>query len=119
MKSVLKVVDQGIHRMLTCAGMISVLLMVMLAVFIFAQAFSRYVLSSHIPGLFDISIYSLVLFTFLSGAHTSPWTWYGRIFQSLPVQASIWPRELQGCCSPRPWHGFPGAGRSWRFHQAS
>ena len=70
MKSVLKVVDQGIHRMLTCAGMISVLLMVMLAVFIFAQAFSRYVLSSHIPGLFDISIYSLVLFTFLSGAYT-------------------------------------------------
>jgi tripartite ATP-independent transporter DctM subunit len=69
-KSLLKTVDQGINRTLTWAGILSVLLMVMLAVFIFTQAFSRYVLSSHIPGLFDISIYSLVLFTFLSGAYT-------------------------------------------------
>jgi len=68
--SVLKSLDSAFDRLLSGAGILSVLLMVLLAVFIFAQAFGRYVLSVHIPGLFDISIYSLILFTFLSGAYT-------------------------------------------------
>jgi tripartite ATP-independent transporter DctM subunit len=69
-KSLLKVIEDGFNKILTCAGVVSVLLMILLAVFIFAQAFSRYVLSTHIAGLFDISIYSLIFFTFLSGAYT-------------------------------------------------
>lgn len=70
MKSLFKNLDGLLNKTLTYAGIVSVLLMLLLAVFIFAQVFSRYVLSSHIPGLFDVSIYSLVLFTFLSSAYT-------------------------------------------------
>ncbi|MCF8060953.1 MAG: TRAP transporter large permease subunit [Deltaproteobacteria bacterium] len=69
-KSLLKRLEGALNKILTCAGLISVLLMIMLAVFIFTQAFSRYVLSTHVPGLFDVSIYSLILFTFLGGAYT-------------------------------------------------
>ena len=70
MTSWLKPLDRSFNGTLSVAGTLSVLLMILLAVFIFAQAFCRYVLSAHIPGLFDISIYSLVLFTFLAGAYT-------------------------------------------------
>lgn len=69
MKSVLKLCSSAFNRILSFTEMLSVLLMLLLAVFIFAQAFCRYVLSIHIPGLFDVSIYSLILFTFLSGAY--------------------------------------------------
>jgi C4-dicarboxylate transporter DctM subunit len=51
-------------------GMVSVLLMILLSVFISIQVISRYALNINIPGLFDLSIYSLILFTFLSAAYT-------------------------------------------------
>lgn len=70
MKSLLRTIEDLFNKTLSCAGMVSVLLMILLAVFIFAQAFSRYVLSIHVAGLFDISIYSLIFFTFLSAAYT-------------------------------------------------
>ena len=70
MKFSLKTVDIALDKLLSATGMISVVLMLLLALFIFAQVFARYVLSIHIPGLFDVSIYSLILFTFIAGAHT-------------------------------------------------
>lgn len=70
MKSSVGTLDAAFDRVVTYTGILSVLLMTLLAVFIFAQVFGRYVLNTHIPGLFDISIYSLILFSFLSGAYT-------------------------------------------------
>lgn len=70
MKTLLKWVDSALDRLISLTEMLSVILMLLLAIFIFAQAFCRYVLSIHIPGLFDVSIYSLIFFTFFSGAYT-------------------------------------------------
>jgi len=70
LKSLLRSLDTAFDRILSWGGILAVLLMVLLALFIFLQVVSRYVLSIHIPGLFDISIYSLILFTFLAGPYT-------------------------------------------------
>jgi len=63
-------VDRSIDGILSATGLLSVVLMVLLSLFISIQVFSRYFLSMHIPGLFDLSIYSLIIFTFLSAAYT-------------------------------------------------
>lgn len=69
-KSLYKLVDNSLDRILSATGLLSVVLMVLLSLFISTQVFCRYFLSMHIPGLFDLSIYSLIIFTFLSAAYT-------------------------------------------------
>jgi C4-dicarboxylate transporter DctM subunit len=56
---------------LSATGLLSVLLMVFLSLFIVIQVVCRYFFSVNIPGLFDLSIYSLLVFTFISAAYTS------------------------------------------------
>jgi tripartite ATP-independent transporter DctM subunit len=51
-------------------GVAAILMMLILAAFIAAQVFSRYVLSMHIVGLFDLSVYCLIGLTFLIPAYT-------------------------------------------------
>ena len=68
MRKILGAIDQAIDRLMTWLGTVSVVLMLMLSGFISAQVFARYVLSMHLRGLFDLSIYSLIVFTFLSAA---------------------------------------------------
>jgi tripartite ATP-independent transporter DctM subunit len=70
MRKVLLAIDSGVENLLTWLGRISVALMLMLSAFIATQVFFRYVLNMHIRGLFDLSIYSLIVFTFLSAAFT-------------------------------------------------
>ncbi|MCK5164208.1 MAG: TRAP transporter large permease subunit [Desulfobacula sp.] len=70
MKRVYEVVDNVIDKILSAMGFVSVALMVLLSLFISTQVFCRYFLGMHIPGLFDLSIYSLIIFTFLSAAYT-------------------------------------------------
>ena len=70
MKIVCKVIDSAIDKILSAMGLISVVMMVLLSLFITTQVFCRYFLSVHVPGLFDLSIYSLIIFTFLSAAYT-------------------------------------------------
>jgi len=69
-KRLYRVIDSAIDKILSAMGLVSVVLMVLLSVFISTQVFSRYFLSTHIPGLFDLSMYSLIIFTFLSAAYT-------------------------------------------------
>ncbi|MBC8441297.1 MAG: TRAP transporter large permease subunit [Deltaproteobacteria bacterium] len=70
MKKLYKAIDRTIDRILSAMGLISVVLMVLLSLFISTQVFSRYFLNMHVPGLFDLSMYSLIIFTFLSAAYT-------------------------------------------------
>jgi len=70
MKIVYNVIDSAIDKILSAMGLISVVMMVLLSLFITTQVFCRYFLSVHVPGLFDLSIYSLIIFTFLSAAYT-------------------------------------------------
>jgi len=70
MGKILRVLDSGTEKLMTWMGSVSVLLMLMLSGFISAQVFFRYVLNTHLRGLFDLSIYSLIVFTFLSAAFT-------------------------------------------------
>ena len=64
----LAAVDSLIDRVMTWLGTASVILMLMLSGFISAQVSLRYILNMHVRGLFDLSIYSLIVFTFLSAA---------------------------------------------------
>lgn len=68
MRKILAAIDSAIDRLMTWMGTVSVVLMLMLSGFISAQVFFRYALSMHLRGLFDLSIYSLIVFTFLSAA---------------------------------------------------
>ncbi len=70
MKQLYELIDISLDKILSAMGLISVVLMVLLSLFISMQVFFRYFLSMHIPGLFDLSIYSLIIFTFLSAAYT-------------------------------------------------
>ena len=70
MKRLYKAIDSSLYKILSAMGLISVILMVLLSLFISTQVFFRYFLSTHIPGLFDLSIYSLIIFTFLSAGYT-------------------------------------------------
>ena len=69
MKIIFKAVDSAIDKIMSAMGLASVTLMVLLSLFISTQVFSRYFLGMHIPGLFDLSIYSLIIFTFLSAPY--------------------------------------------------
>lgn len=60
-----KAIDISIDKILSATGLLSVILMVLLSLFITIQVFCRYFLSMNIPGLFDLSIYTLIIFTFL------------------------------------------------------
>ena len=62
-KRIYEVVDNAIDKILSAMGFVSVALMVLLSLFISTQVFCRYFLGMHIPGLFDLSIYSLIIFT--------------------------------------------------------
>ncbi|MCP4020758.1 MAG: TRAP transporter large permease subunit, partial [Desulfobacteraceae bacterium] len=69
MKSIYETIDLTIDRLLSAMGLLSVGIMILLSLFISTQVFCRYFISMHIPGLFDLSIYSLIIFTFLSAAY--------------------------------------------------
>ena len=70
MKKLYKAIDGTIDRVLSAMGLISVVLMILLSLFISTQVVCRYFLSIHVPGLFDLSMYSLIIFTFLSASYT-------------------------------------------------
>ncbi|WP_300457641.1 TRAP transporter large permease subunit [Desulfobacula sp.] len=69
MKKIFEIMECILDKILSAMGFISVALMVLLSLFISTQVFCRYFLSMHIPGLFDLAIYSLILFTFLSAPY--------------------------------------------------
>lgn len=70
MRKIFRTIDSAIEKLMTWLGTLSVALMLMLSAFIATQVFFRYVLNMHLRGLFDLSIYSLIAFTFLSAAFT-------------------------------------------------
>jgi len=70
MKKLYTWLDNGIDKILSGIGFLSVVLMILLSIFISLQVVGRYVFNLNIPGLFDLSIYSLIIFTFLSAAYT-------------------------------------------------
>ena len=69
-KRLYKAIDRSIDNILSAMGFLSVVMMVLLSLFISTQVLCRYFFSTHIPGLFDLSIYSLIIFSFLSAAYT-------------------------------------------------
>jgi len=64
-----KAVEATLDRILSAMGLLLVVIMILLSLFISTQVFCRYFISVHVPGLFDLSIYSLIIFTFLSAAY--------------------------------------------------
>lgn len=65
-----RIIDRVIDKILSGMGVIAIFMMLLLAAFVTAQVFSRYILGIHILGLFDLSVYCLIAFTFLIPAYT-------------------------------------------------
>ncbi len=66
----IRIIDRAIDKVLSGMGVAAIVMMLILAAFIVAQVFSRYVLNMHVVGLFDLSVYCLIAFTFLIPAYT-------------------------------------------------
>lgn len=64
------IIDRAIDKILSVMGVIAIFMMLLLAAFVTTQVFSRYILGIHILGLFDLSVYCLIAFTFLIPAFT-------------------------------------------------
>jgi tripartite ATP-independent transporter DctM subunit len=67
---VIRIIDRFIDKVLSGMGVAAIFMMLILAAFIVAQVFSRFILRVHILGLFDLSVYCLIAFTFLIPAYT-------------------------------------------------
>jgi len=67
---VFRIIDRTIDKILSGMGVAAIIMMLLLAAFVATQVFSRYILSIHIVGLFDLSVYCLISFTFLIPAYT-------------------------------------------------
>ncbi len=65
-----KAIDRAADRALWGSGAVSIVVLLLLAAFVTTEVFARYVLSIHIRGLFDVAVYCLIIFTFLSAAYT-------------------------------------------------
>lgn len=65
-----KAIDRAADRALWGSGVVATVILLLLAAFITAEVIARYVLSIHIRGLFDLAVYCLIVFTFLSAAYT-------------------------------------------------
>lgn len=70
MRSIFRRADRAIDQFINATAVISVVLMVLLAGFIGIQVLARNLLGINIRGLFDLSSYSLIVFTFVSAAYT-------------------------------------------------
>lgn len=66
----LAVLGTQFDRLLSFTGFVSILMMASLSLFISTQVVCRYFFSLNVPGLFDLSIYTLILFTFIAAAYT-------------------------------------------------
>lgn len=62
-------IDRGFDRLLTVTAGLGAALMLLTSLAIAIQVFSRFVLNVSIRGLFDICVYSLVIFPFLTAAY--------------------------------------------------
>ena len=70
MEKVGRILNKSLDKILSGMAVFAILMMLLLATFVAIQVFSRYVLNTHILGLFDLSIYCLIAFTFLIPAYT-------------------------------------------------
>lgn len=62
-------VNRGFDKLLSATGSIGIAIMLLLSGFIFSVTLFRYVFRTDIPGLFDLSVYSLVVFPFITVAY--------------------------------------------------
>ena len=62
-------IDRGFDRLLAATAGVGAALMILTALAIAVQVFGRFVLNVSIRGLFDIAIYSLVVFPFITMAY--------------------------------------------------
>jgi len=70
MANILRSIDRFVDRLLSATAVAAVILMLLLAGFIGTQVVARNIFGFNIRGLFDLSSYSLIIFTFLSAAYT-------------------------------------------------
>jgi C4-dicarboxylate transporter, DctM subunit len=70
MKSLFHFADKAVDNFLKVTAIASVVLMLLLATFIGLQVLARNIFGINIRGLFDLSSYSLIIFSFISAAYT-------------------------------------------------
>jgi C4-dicarboxylate transporter DctM subunit len=63
------VFGRGFDRVLNWTGQLGVFLTLMIALFVLLVVLARYIGGLNIPGLFDVTVYGLIVFPFLTMAH--------------------------------------------------
>ncbi|MFC1869694.1 TRAP transporter large permease subunit [Chloroflexota bacterium] len=67
---IVKTLDRQFDNLLSATGAIGGGIMLLLSVLVFLLSFSRYVLRVNVAGLFDMAVYSMVIFSFITAAYT-------------------------------------------------
>jgi len=70
MATTLTGIGKVFDKLLSVTGGLGIAIMLLLSIFIVALTISRYVFRVNIAGLFDLSVYSLIVFPFLTAAYT-------------------------------------------------
>lgn len=66
----LRILEKTLDKILWALGTLSIILIVLLSLFIAVQVICRSILNVNVAGLFDLAIYSLIVFPFLTAAYT-------------------------------------------------